>query len=140
MTRTHPAVWAMAVGMVVAALLLTGCSDDVADKVAYQPAELEEIEDSDVLRLTLTSDAARRIGLQFAEAQQDGEDTVVPYAALIYDGEGEPWVYQATTDLTFVRESVDVERVEDDRAWLSEGLRPGLGWSRSGRRSSTAPS
>ena len=43
------------------------------------------------------------IGLESATAQQDGEQTVVPYAALIYDREGEPWVYTVVGDLTFVR-------------------------------------
>ena len=123
MTRNR---WRMGFGVVMAALLMGGCSDSEHDTDAYHPAEVEEIADSDVQRVTLTSDAASRIGLESATAQQDGEQTAVPYAALIYDSEGEPWVYQIVGDLTFVRAEVDVDRVDGDVAWLSDGLEPGV--------------
>jgi hypothetical protein len=117
--------WRMVFGAVMAALLVAGCSHSEAYDDAYEPAHVEQIADSDVKKVTLTSDAASRIGLQLAPAQQDDEQTVVPHAALIYDGEGAPWVYTSSGDLMFVRTAVVVDRVIGDMAWLSRGLTPG---------------
>jgi len=111
--------------IVVTALLLTGCSGAPPDGEKYHPAEIEEIDGSDIKKVTITEDAASRIGLELATANLDGTLTVVPYAALIYDGEGDPWVYEAHGDLTFVRAEVEVELIDGDLVWLSEGLSPG---------------
>jgi hypothetical protein len=123
-TRTRPASWGIAF-VVVAASLIAGCSDYAPDDDAYHPAEVEEIANSDVKKVTLTSDAASRIDLDLATAQRNDEQTVVPHAAIVYDGEGAPWVYTSPGELTFVRTAVVVDRVEGDMAWLSQGLRPG---------------
>lgn len=127
MTGTRAVAWVAAL-ILATALLLTGCSESQPDDDAYHPAEIEEIDDSDVKKVTLTEDAASRIGLELATAQLDGTLTVVPYAALIYDGDGDSWVYEAHGDLTFVRAEVEVERIDGDLAWLSDGsdrLSPG---------------
>lgn len=122
---TRPAVRLTAVGVAVTALLVAGCSGTNPDKDIYSPVELEAIADSDVKQVVLTEDAARRIGLKSVPAQEDGEQVTVPYAALIYDGGGDIWVYAASEDLTFVRTEIDVDRIDGDVAWLSEGLTPG---------------
>lgn len=122
---TRRAARLTAVGFAVTALLVTGCSDASPGEDIYSPVELEEIADSDVKKVVLTQDAARRIGLKSVPAQDDGEQVTVPYAALIYDGEGDIWVYAASEDLTFVRVEIDVERIDGDVVWLSEGLTPG---------------
>ena len=46
---------------------------------------------------------------------------VVPYSALIYDPEGETWVYTSPQPGTFVRHKVDVDYIEGDLAVLEEG-------------------
>jgi hypothetical protein len=116
--------WAVAF-MVATAMSVSGCSGTEPHDDTYRPAVIEEIEDSDVMRVTLTDDAAARIGLELASAQRNGEYTAIPYAALIYDGDGEPWVFEADGELTFVRTEVIVDRVDGDVAWLSEGLSHG---------------
>ena len=121
----RPTIWAAAF-IVVTALLGTGCSESEPDDGdTYYPATVDELDHGDMKRVTLTDDAASRIGLESATARQDGSLTVVPYAALIYDGDGDAWVYEARGRLEFVRTEVDVERVEGDLAWLSEGVTPG---------------
>ncbi|MCL4804845.1 MAG: hypothetical protein KJ046_11150 [Anaerolineae bacterium] len=47
--------------------------------------------------------------------------TVVPYSALIYDLNGNTWVYVSPEPLVFMRHPVTVEFVEGDRAVLSDG-------------------
>lgn len=47
--------------------------------------------------------------------------TVVPYAALLYDLEGNTWVYTNPQGLDFLRAAVKVDRIEGDAAFLTEG-------------------
>ena len=49
----------------------------------------------------------------------------MPYAALIYDGQGVTWVYTNAKPLTFLRAKVVVDRVEGDVVLLSDGVLPG---------------
>jgi len=46
---------------------------------------------------------------------------VVPYSALIYDPQGETWVYTSPQPRTFVRASVDVDYIDGDVAVLESG-------------------
>ena len=46
---------------------------------------------------------------------------VVPYAAVIYDVAGKTWVYTNPEPLVFVRQSISVDYVEDDLAYLTDG-------------------
>ena len=122
-TRTRLAV----VGcLVAAAALLTGCAEVVEEAhEGYQPAAVEEVADGDIPQVTFTQVGADHVDLETATARTVGKHTVVPYAALIYDGQGVPWVYTVPAPLTFVRVTVEVDRVEDDDVWLSAGLDSG---------------
>ena len=61
----------------------------------------------------------------FVEVALSGSGTlrkVVPYAALIYDVNGATWVYTREPNaLAFVRQSITVDYIEDDLAFLTEG-------------------
>jgi cobalt-zinc-cadmium efflux system membrane fusion protein len=47
---------------------------------------------------------------------------VIPYAALIYDVEGGTWVYvKEANALTFIRQSVTVDYIQGDLAYLTDG-------------------
>jgi hypothetical protein len=46
---------------------------------------------------------------------------VVPYAAVIYDGDGTSWAYAQVAPRVFVREPITVAAVHGDRAVLSAG-------------------
>jgi len=108
-------------------LALSGCKEvESASAAVYEPAKVEEIADEfGVKQVTLTEEGASRIDLATATAQQVGPHTVVPYAALIYDGQGASWVYISAQPLTFLRTAVVVDRIEGDAVLVSEGLRPG---------------
>lgn len=108
-------------------VVLSGCSRDAeeATEDGYHPAEVEEVANLDVKRVTLTEDGAEQIALETAVAVRDGEHVVVPYAALIYDGIGVSWVYVNGESLEFLRHEVVVDRIEGDRALVSEGVQPG---------------
>jgi hypothetical protein len=86
------------------------------DKVA--PSMLEPIEGTDLSRVILTEKAAERIGVKTVPASE----RVVPYSAVIYDTEGNTWVYTNPAPFTFVRAQVVIDRIEGDQAFLSQSL------------------
>jgi hypothetical protein len=117
-----------AAGLLVAgALLLSGCSEVEASDAGggYEPSKVEEVDGSDVKQVSFTTIGADRVGLATAPIHRSGRFSVVPYAALIYDGQGDPWVYTVTGSLTFLRQPVLIDRIEGDRVLLSDAPRPG---------------
>jgi len=50
---------------------------------------------------------------------------VIPYAAVIYDTEGNTWVYTNPEPLTYVRQPIVIDYIEGDRAVLMEGIESG---------------
>jgi hypothetical protein len=120
------AIWTAAL-LLLAVLPLAGCqSGEEEAAAADEPAKVEPVEGSDDLfQVTLTEEAAERIDLQTAVVRTEGDGagqrTIVPYSAIVYETDGETWVYTSTADLSFVREHVEVREIEGDRAALSEG-------------------
>lgn len=113
--------------VIALAALLSGCkeAEEASVSSGYQPSVVEEVADSDVQRVTFTKIGADRLDLATVAAAQQGDHTVVPYSALIYDGQGVSWVYTASSELTFLRAEVVVDRIEGDTVLLSDGLSPG---------------
>jgi hypothetical protein len=108
-------------------LLLAGCRD-VASEVApeYEPGTVEPVEGSDLSRVVLTEDAARRIGLETAEVEAEGRRLVVPQSAIWIDEHGDVWVYTNPEPLVFVRAQVEVATyVGRTEAVLADGPEPG---------------
>jgi hypothetical protein len=104
--------------LVFAGLLLSACgpSSETVEKIA--PSTLEEIEGTDLSRVILTEKAAERLGIETVSAS----GTSVPYAAVIYDIEGNTWIYTNPAPLTFVREPIVIDHIDGDMAILAEGL------------------
>ena len=109
---------------IFAALLAAGCSDSAADPEP-PPAVVETVPGSDVKRLMLTEQAVARLGIATAAVAPDdsfdGADRSVPFAAILYEPDGDTWVYTNPTPLMYVREPVTVEDVNGDIAHLSSG-------------------
>lgn len=104
--------------MMAASLQLAACGPKSATIEKINPSTLEEIEGSDLKRVILTEKAAERIKLQTVPVS----GLVVPYAAVIYDTEGNTWIYTNPAPLTFVRASIVIDHIEGDQAFLSQGL------------------
>jgi len=113
--------------LVCAVVSLAACQPKVEPHDAQQPVELHPIEGTDLNRLTLTDAAIERLALvtgQVREAELPGTGAarrVVPYSALIYDPQGQPWVYTSPEPRTFVRHRVEVDRVRDSLVVLADG-------------------
>lgn len=110
------------------------------------PVYLEPVPGTDVYRVVLSEPAAERVGISTAPirtlersrasevaagpnaaaASERGEPRVViPYSAVLYDAQGDTWVYTNTEPLAFVRHRVSIESIDGDDAVLSNG--PPLG-------------
>jgi hypothetical protein len=87
----------------------------------HDPAELEPIKGTDVHRVRLDAEGAERIGLQTAPIRQNGQGTVIPHGAVIYDADGETFTYTAPEPLTYVRQSISIDHVVGDSVMLSDG-------------------
>ena len=116
----------MVVLLIIAGLLLSACQQSSAHR-NDRPAKVKHIEGSELSLVILTEKAAQRIDLktdQVREAevkQSTSKQKVVPYSSLIYDPNGQTWIYTSPKPLTFVRHKVEVDYIEGLVAVLNDG-------------------
>jgi hypothetical protein len=105
------------------ALAATGCGGGSDAGESPRPAVVERVKGSDAERVRLTAEAARRIGVRTAVVRRagGGPDLVIPYAALLYDPDGNTWAYTNPKPLVFERQNVKVARIDGDIVLLSKG-------------------
>jgi len=121
----HGRRW-MAGLLVLFALLPAACAKVAEEEEALnEPATLVSIDGSEVSRITLTAEAAKRVEIEAEPVVDAGSDTVIPYAAVFYTAEGDTWTYTSPEPLTYVRVPIVVDHIRGDRAYLSDG--PPLG-------------
>jgi hypothetical protein len=114
----------MLVAVVLLAVPLVACGQETAEAGHEPPAVVEPVEGQAVSRITLSQRAAERLGIEtdpVQEATADGQQTTIPYGAVLYDAEGVTWAYTSPEPLVFVREEIVVDRIDGDRALLSKG-------------------
>jgi hypothetical protein len=114
--------------LVAIGLALPACTRTPAvETPGPDPATVETIQGSDVARVTLSPDAARRLDVQTApvgevEAGHGGKaQLVIPYAAVLYDPSGDTWTYTSPDPLSFVRAPISVDRIDGTEAILTSG-------------------
>jgi hypothetical protein len=112
---------------VIAGLVFTACQKHHDADHAVHPAQVEHIDGSEISKVTLTAKAMQRLDVQTDEVRQErmsrsaSKVKVVPYSSLIYDPKGQTWVYTSPQSRTFVRQKVEVDYIEGDRAILKSG-------------------
>jgi hypothetical protein len=110
-------------------LLLAGCQHHAKVAEKYHPAKIDSTEVKGIMRVTLDSRAAERIGLKTAVMEEaiirlpglTVTRKVMPYSALMYDTNGDTWTFTCMEPLVFVRQKVQVEDIDGDRVILAEG-------------------
>ncbi len=119
--------WILAV-LVIGAVGLSACTRTSAGPAAKdEPAKVEAIAGTELHRLTLEPKAAERLAIKTAPVAEEGapgsatKRKVIPYSAVLYDAHGDTWTYTSPEPLVFVRHHVKVERIDGERAILSEG-------------------
>ena len=134
----HGGRWttAMLITMGLASAGCTSAASTATDDHTESPASVMAIPGKDVKKVILTAQAAQRLDIQtvtVGAAQTaptkapspppDMPATVVPYAAVLYDPNGETWVYTVPQPLSYVRQKVVVVTVggaDGTEAVLSE--------------------
>lgn len=137
-------LWSVLLAVVVA-IAVQGCSrSPAAPEAKEKPSVVEQVDGSDLKWVILTEKAAQRIGVQTVLLQelipQTGASTgsksnqseelvkvkeaplAVPYASVIYDIEGETWLYTNPEPLKFLRQRIVVDHIDGEWALLSEAL------------------
>jgi hypothetical protein len=113
----------LVVGMVVAACGPQAQVQGVKSKV--EAVVVQKIEGSNLKRLALSAEAAKRLDVQTTPVGTSPTggtgQTVVPYSAIVYDPAGATWTYTSPEDLVFVRQEVKVDHIDDDLAILTAG-------------------
>ncbi len=125
----HNRKWMVAL-LLIASLQLAACQQiaataDTADTEESKPATVEHLDGLEPTRVTLTEDAAKRLDIQTATVRNSelsgSQRTVIPYAAMLYDTEGDTWTYTNPEPLTYVRHPITVDHIDGDLAVLSDG-------------------
>lgn len=125
----------VAVALTIAGLQLAACTgkeadaDDSHHEDEDGPAKVEPGEETGISRVTLTARAAERLDIktapaaevQVARAPNGALRRVVPYAAVLYDSDGDTWVYTNPEPRVFIRHSITVDYIDGDVAVLSDG-------------------
>lgn len=115
------------VTVIAGGLLLAACGPKAVTHTKEHPAEVVRIEGSDLSHVTLTAKAMQRIDLKTDEVREQrlsrsvSTQRVVPYSSLIYDPQGQTWVYTSPQPGTFLRHRVDVDFIEGDLVALKDG-------------------
>jgi hypothetical protein len=102
-------------------LLLAACGGSSARDATAEPAVVEHVAGTDIYRITLSREAARRLDVRTAAVTRSGGRTVIPYSAVFYSSTGKTWAYVNTESLTFVRQPIVVDRIDRHEAILREG-------------------
>jgi hypothetical protein len=126
-------------GQVLVAVVIAGAAAAVAigvstmgyPTIASYPettagaATMEVDPATNIARITLTADAARRLGLKtaaIAESQATGPARlVVPTAAVFYDPAGDTWAFVMRQPFVYMRERITVDAIDGQTALLTAG-------------------
>ena len=105
-------------------LLAAGCGGGGGEEESQPPAATEEVAGSDAVRVVMTPEAAKRIGVKLtpvARGPKGGEETVIPYEAVLYDPDGGTWTYTSPKPNVFQRQDIEIERIDGGSVFLEEG-------------------
>jgi hypothetical protein len=117
----------MVVVLILACLQLTACSQTALMAVEEEsgPAKVEHLKGEQPTRVTLTQEAAKRLDIQTATIRDVAiggtQRRIIPYAAVLYDTEGNTWTYASPEPLVFVRNRINIDYIDGDMAVLSDG-------------------
>jgi hypothetical protein len=108
------------------ALALAGCTEVQEFESTNDPTSLQPVRgQEDIQQVTFTADAARRADVRTSTVRATGRLTSIPYAALIYNEEGNTYTYVNRKPLVFVRVRIGVDHIAKGRVVLRHG--PPLG-------------
>jgi hypothetical protein len=122
----------LAVALVAASIALAGCgrTQSPDEPGSDDPAQVIPIAGSELNKVVLTVDAAKRVGIKTELAREVSttvpgqgvaRHTTIPIAAVIYDRKGATWTYTTSEPLTYVRQPIVIARSDGDLVVLQSG-------------------
>ena len=119
--RTRMALVITLLAIVAAAMSACGSSSN-GESSGGEPVTVEPVKGTDLNRLTLTAQAAERLGIETAQVRERSvRRTVVPYGAVLYSADGTTFTYTSPAPRVYVRAAIRVARIDGDDAILSMG-------------------
>jgi hypothetical protein len=113
----------IAFALLAAGLAVTGCAAQAqapAAPAGDPPAVVEATEDGGPARLTLVAESVDRLGIETVPVTA-GPQLAVPYAAVVYDGQGAAWAFSELEEGVYQRVPLTVTDITGDIALLSAG-------------------
>jgi hypothetical protein len=128
MKRTLKPLFGMAlIGLL---LLIAAVASGCGASAVAEPQPPDSVQKSTVAGqpslVYLTSDAVNKVGIQtvavkIASSTGTTQELVVPYSSILYDPNGQAWVFTNPQALQFVRAAVTIDQIQGDYAYLSKG-------------------
>ena len=120
--QSRPIALALILGALT--LPLAACTQVEESESTYSPTSVKPIKGhDDIQQVTFTAEAARRAGVRTTTVRRSGGRTSIPYAALIYNEDGDTYTYVSPKPYVYVREPIDVDHIAGGRVVLRHGPR-----------------
>jgi multidrug efflux pump subunit AcrA (membrane-fusion protein) len=123
--RPTPRLLATGLAVVASGFALSACEEVPSNLREAQPYKVQAIKGTDRNTVTMADETAGLLPVETAVVRSNGNQKVVPHNALIYNPDGDVFVYTKPKPETYVRRPVRVERVSGDRVWLAAGPEAG---------------
>jgi len=112
--------WVIVV-LAITGIQMSACAPKPVASEKIPASKTEAIEGSDFKRLTLTEKAVERLDIHTAMVSMDGDNKVIPYAAVLYGLDGETWTYTNPEPLVYIRQDIVIDHIDGNMAILTEG-------------------
>jgi hypothetical protein len=109
------------IGLVLTALALGACNSGASTAPKVEAITIEEDSGTGLKTLTLSDKAAQRLGVETVAVAGSGAHMSIPYAAVVYDAQGQTWAYVAQQPLVYQRAQITVQEIDGDVARISAG-------------------
>jgi multidrug efflux pump subunit AcrA (membrane-fusion protein) len=116
---------ASALAVISCGVALSACDEVPSNVRDAQPYKVQAIKGTDRNLVTMADETAGLLPVETTVVRSSGKQMVVPHNALIYNPDGDVFVYTKPKPETYVRRPVRVARVSGGRAWLSVGPEAG---------------
>jgi hypothetical protein len=111
-------------GPLIASVVLLSACATVEEESAALTGGAEVLPGGQV---KMEAESAENLDIQSAPVRKAarGSQLVIPYAAVFYGPNGDTWTYTSPQSLIYERAPIVVDRIDGDKAFLSDGPRPG---------------
>jgi hypothetical protein len=111
--------------LLASAALLSACDEVPSNLREATPYKVSPIKGTDRNLVSMADETAALLPVETTKVRESGGKKVIPHNALIYNPDGDAFVYTKPKAETYVRRPVRVDRAEGDRVWLSAGPEAG---------------